>query len=408
MKASVLVIGGGPAGSSAAWQLAKAGVDVLLVDKSSFPREKVCGDGLTPLSTRELELLGLRERIEGSYNAVGGCVFWGPGGSSFEAVSEHHGHCVPRKELDALLHRHACEAGARELCGALVTRIDVGAEGVQAMTRGGETLSAPIAIVATGSHSSLPHDLGLSEPPPSDAVARRGYFENVRWRGDRLLFCYAKDLLPGYGWVFPFGDGRANVGIGYFLKPGEAPAVERTWEQFLAWLKRQGFFIPETRPISSIGTAQLRMGFRRNRLAGERILLAGDAASAINPLSGEGVSQALKTGRLAAAAARKALETGDFSAVALGAYAETIRKEFPQVGSYLLAKKAFQSPMLVDVATSLARISPRAGKALYETIIGVLDPSVAFARCAAAPFTCWFEPRASQGDIEGGGSPDAG
>lgn len=385
--ASVVVVGAGPAGSSAAFHLAKSGVDVLLVDRCRFPRDKVCGDGLTPASLVELERFGLREAITGSANAISGCALFGPSGASFEAQSAATGRIVRRERLDGLLHRRACEAGARFL-EARVENMQIGEGAVTLTTSGGARLRGELAIVASGSHSSLPLKAGLQGQPAANAVARRAYFENVRWDPARLLFCYAKDLLPGYGWVFPFGDGQANVGVGCFLKPGRAPELDRVWSEFQTWLREQGIFGDQTRPLSKVGTAQMRTGFERNRLVGERLLLAGDSAAAINPLSGEGISQALRTGRLAADASRAALESGDFSQRALGAYARAVRSEYANVGSYRAMKWLLQSPGLVDTVVWAARERPEVGAALYETLIGVREPKAAIARCVMGIAAC--------------------
>ena len=379
---SVVVIGAGPAGASAASSLAKAGVDVLLVDQCRFPRDKVCGDGLTPAALAELERLGLREAIAGSTNAVSGCALFGPSGAHFEARSESSGLVMPRERLDELLHRRACEAGAKFL-EARVADLQVGPDAVTLTTAGGERLRAPLAIVASGSHSSLPLKAGLQGQPAANAVARRAYFENVRWDPTRLLFCYAKDLLPGYGWVFPLGDGRANVGVGYFLKEGRPPELDRVWQEFQGWLREQGVFGDQTRPLSKVGTAQMRTGLQRNRLVGDRLLLAGDSAAAINPLSGEGISQALRTGRFAADAAQAALRSGDFSKRALSSYTVAVRSEFANVGSYRAMKWLLQSPSLVDAVVWAARERPEVGTALYEALIGVREPKAAIARCVA-------------------------
>ena len=125
------------------------------------------------------------------------------------------------------------------------------------------------------------------------------------------------------------------------------------------------------------------MGLRRNRLYGDRVLLAGDAAAAINPLSGEGISQALRTGRLAAQVAQRALRGGDLTAKGLSGYADAVHGAFPWIGGYQLTKKLFGKPALVNAAVAAARESPQLATALYDTIIGVAEPKGALLRCAA-------------------------
>ncbi|MGC4117398.1 MAG: geranylgeranyl reductase family protein [Myxococcales bacterium] len=384
--ADCIVVGAGPAGSAAALHLARAGVDVLLLDRAvSFPRRKICGDGLTPASTRELEELGLLGAASLRSNWVEGGVLYSPSGAHVDMPGTRA--CVVRRELlDQALLEKAAAAKARVQLGTSVSRLTFESGGA-VVSAGTDALRCDLVVLATGSRSSLPILHGLQRPPPADAVARRAYFSQVSWRADRLLFCYARELLPAYGWLFPLGDGVANIGVGSFLGESRASNLAPAFQQFQSWLKREGILAEASKP-SEEGTDLLRTGMRGNGLVADRLIAVGDAAAAIDPLSGEGVSQAIRSGRLAAQAAARALSRGRMSAADLSGYRGAMRREFGRrAREARWARWLLRSSRLIESLVSAARVRPGLAHAIYEMLVGEKSPLPTLGHAATALVT---------------------
>jgi len=387
-KATCIVVGAGPAGCSAACHLARSGVDVLVLERADEGRDKVCGDGLSPAALRELTLLGLHEPVVASANGVRGAGVCGPNGRAFEV--EHPSlrvHVMRRQALDGLLLGRARELGAQVRTCVAVRELQLQPDGVRAISSTGEVFEARYVVLASGSHSPLPIQQGLQHRPPADAVARRAYWEGVNQPADRLLFCYAQELLPGYGWVFPLGSGAANIGVGYFLSEGK-PDLDALAGTFERWLRNAGILPEGSRPTTLQQTALLRVGFRRNAIAGGRVLLAGDAAASITPLTGEGISQALLTGRVAHETLREALAHGAEARPEL--HRDRVRRALPTMNAYGLAKQLFRSASVVNTVVASARGSAAIGRSVFETIVGERDPRLALLHVATGvPRAAW-------------------
>ena len=315
LAADVVVIGGGPAGSAAAIELAHAGRDVTLVDRARFPRDKVCGDGITTGALRLLEDLGLQPRRVASWQRVDDVVVRGPagpevtfplprGGGTYAAVAR-------RADLDTALLDEARIAGVKVLDGHACVgarehddRVAIGVEGVGEVT-------AAYAVAADGMWSPTRKHLGLAAPGyRGDWHAFRQYFGGVGPRAARDLFVWFEpDLLPGYAWVFPLGDGRANVGFG--IVRGER--VERVqdmagiWRDLLDRPHIRGVLGEGAEPEAPHRAWPIPARIDEAVLTGRRTLFVGDAAAASDRLTGEGIAQALLSGILAA----EAIASGD-------------------------------------------------------------------------------------------------
>jgi geranylgeranyl reductase family protein len=326
--ADVIVVGAGPGGSAAAYHCAAAGLSVLLLDKASFPRDKICGDGLTPRAVAELVRMGVPIREEDGWirntglRVVGGGhvieLPW-PELSSYPSF----GLARARMSFDHLLVEHARAAGAKvqertNVTGPLLDERTGRVIGVEANLldldgrRTGEqvTYRAPVVIAADGVSARLATGMGLEKRMDRPmGVAVRTYFRTPR-HADPMMESQLElwdgkpgesNLMPGYGWIFSLGDGTANVGLGSVSSTAAATKVDYK-DLFAKWMANapaEWEFTPENQ-LGPVRGAALPMGFNRGPLYGRGLMLVGDAAGMISPFNGEGIAYALQAGRVAA------------------------------------------------------------------------------------------------------------
>lgn len=339
----VLVVGAGPAGASVALRLARRGHDVCVIDRRTLPRDKACGDALTPRAVTELHELGLTGALEGAHRTRGLRV------SGYGATVEvpwpdhpHHpsfGYVVRRRQLDHLIVLAAEAAGARveQRCEAVAPVVERGlVRGALVQRRDtGETveLRGRIVVVADGATSRFGRAIGTYRDPELPfAAAIRGYWESPRagdpWLDSRLeLRDREGRAMPGYGWVFPEGDGTVNVGVGVLSSSRDFRSINTTalLSAFVASAPSTWGLRPETRrglPASG----RLPLGGSVGPVAGPTFVLVGDAAGLANPFNGSGIDTALESGRLAAEVLHDAL-TGDPSLV-LPTYPARVRATY--------------------------------------------------------------------------------
>lgn len=312
LSTQLLVVGAGPAGSAAAFWAARAGHEVLLVDGAEFPRDKTCGDGLTPRAIAQMQLMGMgswlasRPRSHGiRMLGFGGTheLRWnGPNLPDF-------GSAAPRTELDDAIREHAVAAGARFLGGwrAVEARRDArGAVEVVVLRNGDAVLevSCRNLIVADGVRSPLGKLLGRTwHRDTVYGVAARAYATSAQaddpWITSHLeLREPSGQAVPGYGWIFPLGGGRVNIGVGSLATARRKTDVHlHTLLGRYATLQREQFGLGEPTAVAS---AMLPMGGAVSGVAGPNWVLVGDAAACVNPLNGEGIDYGLETGHMAA------------------------------------------------------------------------------------------------------------
>jgi geranylgeranyl reductase family protein len=306
--ADVAVVGGGPAGSAAATLLARKGRRVVVVDRATFPRDKCCGDGLTAWALRRLESLGLRPAAVRSWQQVGTVSVRSPSGRVADFALPDGGvfaAAARRSDLDTSLLELAEAAGATVMDGHPLLGAKIAAGSLKLSIDGLGEISVPWAIGADGAWSPLRRSIE-GGGYRGEWHAQRQYFCDVSGpAAARMLVWFERELLPGYAWSFPLAGGRANVGLGLRRGPGRSTGeVRGLWR---ALLERPhvrealgGAASPESPPRSwPIPTSLER---RRLSAAGGRILFAGDAARVGDPMTGEGIGQALETGLLAAGA----------------------------------------------------------------------------------------------------------
>jgi geranylgeranyl reductase family protein len=308
-EVETVIIGAGPAGTTAATLLARAGRDVLVVDKATFPRDKCCGDGLTALALRELESLGLEPGTVDSWRVVDEVVIRGPGGKErryrLPDGPGYHAAVARRMDLDQALVDLATCAGARIEQGCALTSATAHENGVDLAVEGLGTITARNVIGADGMWSPLRKALGLKvDGYRGEWHAFRQYFENVSPRaGNELIVWFEKDLLPGYAWSFPLADGRANIGFG--IQRGGSHTVgdmKELWPDLLSRPHVREVLGPDARPEGPHKAWPIPARVGRVPLVGPHTLFVGDAAAVTDPMTGEGIGQAILTGRLAAEA----------------------------------------------------------------------------------------------------------
>lgn len=308
LVADVAVVGGGPAGAAAAITLARAGRDVVLADKATFPRDKICGDGLTAGALRLLDDLGLDPAAVPSWQPVHDVVVSSPshrevtfplprGEGLFAAVAR-------RAELDAALLDVARAAGVRVLDGHAVTGAEERPDRIVLEVAGLGALTARYAVGADGMWSPLRKLLGVATPGYlGEWHAFRQYFTDVGPRAARELFVWFEpDLLPGYAWSFPLPGGGANVGFGIQRAGGKVARVQdmkQLWPELLARPHISAVLGPDARPESPHRAWPIPARIDQAVLTTQRTLFAGDAAGATDAMTGEGIGQALLTGVLA-------------------------------------------------------------------------------------------------------------
>src|ERR671911_2388501 len=357
----LVVVGAGPGGSSAAYHSAKAGLNTLLIDRQEFPRDKTCGDGLMPHAASEIALMGLADWLDEPHHGkfTGFSIYTHTAYLRQGVPPTLHGprgYVVKRKETDARLLERASSADAhlrtRVRATDLVRSASGSARGLQAREVG-ETLrfEAPLVVVADGVGGFA----GRGMKAHQNAVARRQYFSDVEGPDKQDLHVFITEDMnshgAGYGWVFYFGDGTANVGAGV-----STAALARTGRnlknfydrfleepQMMEWLRSA---TPEGSPRSW----SLKMGMWGAKRYGQGVMAVGDAGSMVHPISGEGVGYAVESGRLAASWAHEAHARNDFSATVLSGYERQLR--------HRRAREHLSGYALVNLVPNLMMLEP--------------------------------------------------
>ena len=307
-QCDVLIVGAGPAGTAAAITLVDAGRSVIVVDRAVFPRDKCCGDGLTTLALRELEHLGLDPATVPSLLAVSGAWLRSPNGREFEVPLPDDGvyaAVATRLDLDAALVELAINRGAVVHQGVAATQVLRRADGIDVTVEGVGVIRADAVIAADGMWSPIRRMVGAGgDGYRGEWHAFRQYFEHVTGpAAERLIVWFEPDLLPGYAWSFPLPGGRANVGFGV-LRDGALRGrdMAATWRDLLHRDHVVEALGPGATPIDRHTAWPIPARVDDVVLTHGRVIFVGDAAAATDVLTGEGIGQALLTGRLAAEA----------------------------------------------------------------------------------------------------------
>lgn len=396
--ADVIVVGAGPGGSAAAYHLARHGAQVLLLEKSEFPREKVCGDGLTPRAVNQLIKLGVDLDQPGwlrnhGLRVIGGGVRmelpW-PDLASYPSF----GLTRTRHDFDHILTRRAVAVGADLRTGHLVngpiTDERTGRVIGVKVTAAGEQrrFFAPLTIAADGVSGRFPLALGIAkrDDRPLGVAVRRYYRSAARHDDDYLeswLELRSRDdphrLLPGYGWIFGMGDGRVNVGLGVLNSSGSFRQTNyrRMLTEWLGATPAEWGLADESNADGPIKGAALPMGFNRVPHYSRRVMLVGDTGGMVNPFNGEGIAYAMESAELAAEVAIQALARPNDAAIerALSQYPQLLRARY---GGYFrlgsLFVKLIGHPAIMRLGTRHGLPHPPLMRFVLKLMANLTDP----------------------------------
>lgn len=395
LDVDVIIVGAGPAGSATAYWLATKGISALLLEKAQFPRDKVCGDGLTPTAIRELIEMGINlDPTQGWVRNRGLRVIGGGHTVELPWVEQpslpNFGSCRSRAELDEILARHAQAAGAQLETGMMVTGAITDSTGrVAGVTarrgRGAEaeefSFSARLVVDCGGVSARLATSSGRERSTKRPmGVAVRSYYRSPladdEWMTSHLELWDGKagesNLLPGYGWVFPQANGIVNVGLGSVSSSGQATKLpyREIFSTWVANLPPEWGLTPENQ-VGELRSAALPMAFNRKPLYADGLLLVGDAGGMVSPFNGEGIGPALFAGRHAAASIAQALARGTGSGfdLALSAYPAALKEQW---GGYYQLGRIFVSliehPEVMRVCTRYGLPRPRLMKLVHKLL----------------------------------------
>jgi geranylgeranyl reductase family protein len=303
----VLIVGAGPAGCAAAITGQRLGLNVVVVDKATFPRDKCCGDGLTTLALRELEQLGVHPTATRSWMEVSDIFLRSPRGKEIQLqlpkTRGQYAAVVERRELDAELVQVAIDAGVEIRQGAAFQQIDIKEDGARVQLQDGTIFSAKNVIAADGMWSPVRRALGCTPAGyRGDWHAFRQYFRADGKRSRKLWVWFEKDLLPGYAWSFPLQGDRVNVGFGVVRKEGiDGKQLAAIWDGLLHRPHLREV-LGNIKPEGSHKAWPIPARLPKAHLSRGPVMFVGDAATATDPMTGEGIGQALESGRLAAQA----------------------------------------------------------------------------------------------------------
>lgn len=367
MERDVIVVGAGPAGATTAMGLARAGRDVMMIDRKAFPRDKTCGDAVPAGAIDIMIGYGMKDRImaaeeRGEFYPVSHMRLVSPRGLEVNAPFIHmkngaKSYIAPRIFYDNALYEHAVESGA-EFCQAQVKEplVENGkVVGVRARVNGKfEDIRAKMVVAADGVTSVVARKLRPVEDKPQKAhraIALRAYIENFKELPKKIEFFLYKGILPGYAWIFPTGNGSANIGLGMRIDKFEN-ANEKLEDMLYRFME-----FPEIKERSTsstnlrdIATWQLNFGSQKIQRAFDGALFVGDAGGYINPLTGGGIHNALISAKVAVETIDAALTEKNFSRNYLLQYEERCDEQMwsSMVRSYRMQKWLMRFPIAID------------------------------------------------------------
>jgi len=387
----VLIVGAGPAGSALAYFLADHGLDVLLVDKADFPRDKTCGDGLSPRALQILNKMGLAEKVKETGFAIHRVSFFSPNGDKitmpippYDGLKDYS-VVLPRYKFDNLVLERARTAKAQFVAG--VTATDVIREGetvvgIKANTsEGPKDFHARYVVVATGASTAFVEKAGLLKHRPEYSKAARAYYEGLSGITDEIEFHFDAVPLPGYGWVFPTSPKGANIGAGYYAQPGkpEPRATPRqAFDEFIAGSKVKEM-MKDAKLVGAIKGYPLRFDFPEAQTAFPGLALIGEACGLVNPLTGEGIDYALESTEVAATILVEAFQARQPLVQAMTRYPQALKDRFLKTfKGLMLVRDWYLRPWMLNRYVATAHHNEDLALLLVNIGLGNINPMTAF------------------------------
>lgn len=357
-KFDVAIIGAGPAGCSTALSLKDSGLKVALIDKSTFPRDKICGDALSPDVLNQLHMLPLdsgelfmqlEEKIvckavrlvAPNYKIADVSL----------ATSKLSGYLATRFVFDNYMFEQASKVeGVTTICGKAVKTITKVGETHEVVFDDGSMVEAKMLVGADGAHSVVAKQLAKQKLDKDHHCAGlRVYYENVTGfsDGNAIELHFYEDFLPGYFWMFPLPNNQANIGVGMLTSfvGSKKVNLKKKLEEIISTHPNVAHRFKDAKPLETIKGFGLPLGSQKISLSGDGYLLTGDAASLINPLSGEGIGNAIRSGRIAGIHLKSAFNEKRFNAAFLKAYDnEVYRRMWGELKTNYFLQRALRNP----------------------------------------------------------------
>jgi menaquinone-9 beta-reductase len=339
----VVIVGAGPSGSTTAYYLAKEGFNVLPVDKFNFPRDKTCGDGLTPRALHILNDMGLLDTLHKVGYRTNKLELISPKGNAASAPLPKTGDMcdylliVPRLILDNIILERALTGGASFQAPVRVTGIEQ--ENNVMLVKGKQrakaiTFRARMVIHATGANTKLLLTTGFLKKIPQMILAARTYFDGITSTLDAVQCRLDNVPLPGYAWIFPVSNTSVNVGIGLFREGLASRWMPKTahaaFDTFIQSPPLQSL-LDEARQTSPVKGFPIRVDFARSPTFGERTMIVGEAAGLVNPITGEGIDYGMESGKMAAKHLTHMFSIGDFSLKQLATFDKQLRQRYQRL-----------------------------------------------------------------------------
>ena len=383
MNYDVIIIGAGPGGSSSATFLAHKGLNVLLLDKASFPRHKTCGDGLTPRCVAIIEKLGILEEVSAVSQRIEIAKIIAPNGKQLSSQmkdtcqSDAYMLAIPRYELDNILFKNAVASGIdfKENCKV----ISIENKPYHIIVKGeidGTTheFKAKYSIIAVGASMGLLKKQNFIDERPSPIIAARAYFENANHDSDCFNFHFNDVTLPGYGWIFPLAKNRINVGVGVI--PSKKIKPQHIKSLFSDFIQQEHMkdVLAGAKQISEIQSYPIRTDFSTSTIYKERTLLVGEAAGLVNPLTGEGIDYALESGEIVAEHLSEIIKGND-NPDDLNMYEQALRKKYMPIFNFsnqLIS--CCLKPFMLNTMVKAAAHKKSLNQSLTNIILGLKEP----------------------------------
>lgn len=387
LRYDVVIIGAGPGGSSTAAFLAQQNLKVLLLDRAEFPRNKICGDGLTPGGVAAIERLGALDKVSKAGQHIDYFKVIAPNGKVMTtaikqaAIAEKNAHmlAIPRMVLDDILVKHAVATGAELVEKCQVVDVKNHTDGVVVkgiINREPHEFYAKYAVIATGANMGLLKKLGFMDKNnmPEPIIAARAYFENADHDSSIFNFHFNEVTLPGYGWIFPLINNKVNVGVG--VMPGKSiqkKDIKSLFQDFLnrPYMKRA---LAGATPLGEMQSYPIRTDFLSMNVYRKRTLLVGEAAGLGNPLTGEGLDYALECGEIAARHLSEILASGDDPA-RLAEYAAALNRKYAAIFKFSNSMVArYLTPFMLNIIIRVSAKRESLRRSLTDIILGLKQP----------------------------------